>query len=140
MADFSLTAGSFPAGATVGAYTVASQGSPSSAPSGAPSGAAAATATANADGSVDFTGLDAGVSYWAVDENNTYIRFRAPGNEMGGSGGSSFAHLSEGASAVVADWPIELTTAGDGIKLHSADGTAYIVTVTNDGTLDVTAA
>lgn len=75
MANFTITAGSFPSGATVGAYPASLW---QSAPSGPPSGAATATATAAADGSVAFTGLTSGVGYYAyslVGSEHRYIRF-----------------------------------------------------------------
>lgn len=94
MADFSLSAGSYPSGNTVKAFP-SGQWTPAGPPSGAPAGTEDASATANADGSVDFTGLTEGSSYFAyslVGSEHRYIRFSVPAAT---GGGSSFAHLVE---------------------------------------------
>lgn len=71
---FTLHTSRFPAGTTVGAY-VATEGQP---PSGAPASAAVTTAVVSASNVLAFTGLTAGVKYWAyasVSSEDRYVSF-----------------------------------------------------------------
>lgn len=76
MADFTGSAATFPSGNTVDAY-LAWKLVPTP-PKGAPTGTPAASAIAAANGSVTFTGLAAGESYYAyslVGSEHRYVRF-----------------------------------------------------------------